>query len=156
MSPTAEGQGGVEQGWQSLVLSMDCISFLRFHLATSHKPEVIERLLQGKRTSTLYQNNVSWKAFHDFVKASNPIKPDTSLLLEFCIWLRDNRNLATNTILNYKAAVGQVLEKVLCEVINEADPGSFPQAHDIRRVVTSLAWTRGLEPAEITKRTFWK
>ena len=103
---------GVERGWQSLVLSMDFISFLRFHLATSHKPEVLERLLHGKRGLTLYQNNVSWKAIQDFVKASNPVKPDTSLLLEFCIWLRDARNLATNTILNYKAAVGQVLEKV--------------------------------------------
>ena len=69
---------GVERGWQSLVLSMDFISFLRFHLATSHKPEVLERLLHGKRGLTLYQNNVSWKAIQDFVKASNPVKGGVS------------------------------------------------------------------------------
>ena len=109
---SAEGQGCLERGWQSLVLSLDSVSFLRTHLAVSHKPEVVERLLKGKRASTLYQNNVSWRAFQDFVKVSNPVKPDSSLLLEFCIWLRDSRNLATNTIMNYKAAVGQVLEKV--------------------------------------------
>ena len=48
------------------------------------------------------------------------------------------------------------IARLLCELINEADPGTFPQAHDVRRVVTSIAWTRGLDPGEIAKRTFWR
>ena len=47
------------------------------------------------------------------------------------------------------------ISKLLCELINEADPGLIPQAHDVRRIATSIAWTRGLDPLEITKRTFW-
>ena len=46
--------------------------------------------------------------------------------------------------------------RLLSELINEADPGTFPQAHDFLRVVTSIAWTRGLEPGEIAKSTFWR
>ena len=42
--------------------------------------------------------------------------------------------------------------RILCEVINEADPGSFPQAHDIRRVVTLLhgleVWSQWRLPKE--------
>ena len=33
------------------------------------------------------------------------------------------------------------VSKILCEVIEEASPSSFPRAHEVR---TSLAWTRGL------------
>ena len=39
--------------------------------------------------------------------------------------------------------------KILCELINEADPGTFPQGHGIRRVVTSTAWTRVLDPGKL-------
>ena len=53
--------------------------------------------------------NVGWKAFQDFVKAFQPDKPDIGCLLQFCIWLRDSRGLATNTINNYRSAVGQIL-----------------------------------------------
>ena len=48
------------------------------------------------------------------------------------------------------------VSRLICQVIEEADPGKFPKAHDTRRVDTSIAWTRGLEPSEITKRTFWR
>ena len=48
------------------------------------------------------------------------------------------------------------VSRLICQVIEEADPGKFPKVHDTRRVGTSIAWTRGLEPSEITKRTFWR
>ena len=48
------------------------------------------------------------------------------------------------------------LSKLICELIEEADPGSLPQAHDLRRTATSLAWARGLDPEEIAKRAFWR
>ena len=48
------------------------------------------------------------------------------------------------------------ISKLLCEIIEEVDPGSFPQAHDVRRASTSIACTRGLDPAYIAKRVFWR
>ena len=47
------------------------------------------------------------------------------------------------------------ISHLLCSLINEADPGCFPKAHDVRKAATSLAWTRGLRMDEITKRAFW-
>ena len=32
----------------------------------------------------------------------------------------------------------------ICHLINEADPGKFPRAHDVRKTPASLAWLRGL------------
>lgn len=44
----------------------------------------------------------------------------------------------------------------LCSVIEEADPGRLPRAHDVRRMAASLAWTRGLAPEDIVRRAFWR
>ena len=46
------------------------------------------------------------------------------------------------------------VSKLICELIEEADPGCFPQAHDVRRCITSIAWARGLDTADIAKRVF--
>ena len=48
------------------------------------------------------------------------------------------------------------LSKIICDIIEEADPGKFPRTHDTRKYSTSLAWTRGLDPTEISKRAFWR
>ena len=48
------------------------------------------------------------------------------------------------------------ISKLICQVIEEADPGKMPQVHDVRRISTSIAWSRGLDPAEIAKRAFWR
>ena len=48
------------------------------------------------------------------------------------------------------------ISKLLCSIIEEADPNKFPKSHDIRKVAASIAWTRGLNPEEITKRVFWR
>ena len=48
------------------------------------------------------------------------------------------------------------ISKLLCGLIEEANPGCFPKAHDVRKLATSLAWCRGLDTSEITKRAFWK
>ena len=47
------------------------------------------------------------------------------------------------------------ISRILCEVIEEADPGKLPKGHDLRRVSASLAWSRGVKPDEIVKRLFW-
>ena len=47
------------------------------------------------------------------------------------------------------------LSKLMCMVIDEADPGKIPRGHDVRRAAASLAWSRGLPMSEITRRAFW-
>ena len=44
----------------------------------------------------------------------------------------------------------------LCSVIEEAIPNCLPLGHDVRKMATSLAWTRGLSMTEITQRAFWR
>ena len=47
------------------------------------------------------------------------------------------------------------ISKILCSVIEEAQPGCVPKAHDVRKAATSIAWTRGLEVKDIISRSFW-
>lgn len=72
--------------------------------------------------------------------------------------------LALNTIeapsAVFATATGRGLSRAniasrLCHVIEESCPGSFPRAHDVRKVAASIAWTRGVCPEEIIKRGFW-
>ena len=48
------------------------------------------------------------------------------------------------------------LSHLLCKLISEVHPQVLPKAHDIRKVATSVAWTRGVPLDVITARTFWK
>ena len=47
------------------------------------------------------------------------------------------------------------VSKLICDLIEEADPGRLPKAHDVWKKSASLAWTRGLPPHEIVQRVFW-
>lgn len=47
------------------------------------------------------------------------------------------------------------LSKHLCHLINRADPGRVPKAHDIRKVAASLAWARGVTLENILDQGFW-
>ena len=49
-----------------------------------------------------------------------------------------------------------LLSQMLCRLINTSQKGTFPKGHDIRKVATSLAWTRGIGISEVVKRAFWK
>ena len=44
---------------------------------------------------------------------------------------------------------------LMTKLIEKACPGSMPKMHDIRKQAVSLAWTRGISPAEIVKSAFW-
>ena len=43
----------------------------------------------------------------------------------------------------------------LCRIIDEALPECLPKANDVRKMATSLAWTRSVSPKEMVNRTFW-
>lgn len=49
---------------------------------------------------------------------------------------------------------GQIAFRV-CRLIKEADPSGIPQMHDLRRAAVSIAWTRGVSPAQIIQSAFW-
>lgn len=40
-------------------------------------------------------------------------------------------------------------------LIERANPGAVPRAHDVRKMAASLAWVRGVNPQEIIRRGFW-
>jgi len=48
------------------------------------------------------------------------------------------------------------ISQLMCSTINTADPGKFPRGHDVRKMGSSLAWTRGLLVSTILHRAFWK
>ena len=48
------------------------------------------------------------------------------------------------------------ISHLICHLINEADPGKIPKAHDVRKISASLAWVRGLKVEDILKNVFWK
>jgi len=47
------------------------------------------------------------------------------------------------------------VSSLLCSLIEEADPGTLPQGHDLRRFSSSYAWVRGVLPADIARAVFW-
>lgn len=49
---------------------------------------------------------------------------------------------------------GQIARRI-CTLIKEADPSGIPQMHDLRRAAASIAWTRGIPPAQIVESAFW-
>ena len=48
------------------------------------------------------------------------------------------------------------LSKLIVSLINSSQPNTFPKAHDVRKVASSLAWVRGIPIGDILKRSFWK
>ena len=109
--------------WQTQVLSLDCVSLLRAHLTPKLGSGLTERLINSKRQSTLYQQQVAWRAFQDFItRLSNDESPEwvdlrskplgPAHVLHFCVWLRTTKNFESQTIANYLASVAFYLDQV--------------------------------------------
>ena len=75
-------------------------------------------------------------------------------------WLEKTSSYEGNKIfinpLTMKPMTSASVSRHLVEIINTADPGKFAKGHDVRKIATSLAWTRGLPMPSIIKRAFWK
>jgi len=97
-------QGELGQGYRSLVLSMDRLSFLRSQLLKSRSEDVVNRLLKSTRLSTQKQQEIAWKNLQNWLR-ENDKDISENTILQFLCHLHDNKNLATSTILNYKAAL---------------------------------------------------
>ena len=318
-TPPSVSEGRVGGRLQAQLLSMDRLSFLRAILSPKYGETVTNKLLASKRASTRRQQEVAWNALKEWLSGQELEELSNGNILEFLIWLREHKNLATTTIQNYNASLKlplrmafdidcsswefrelksafflerppnppkipmwdmnsvldllkspkysahppdlyfllkkcvflialasgnrvselgamyrtgldnvnisekvtipimpgflyknqrlgrtppnieivplsdgpralcpvenlasylslsgpcrgplflnsqtkvplhkSTISKILCEVIEEASPNCMPRAHEVRKFATSLAWTRGLSPEEITKRAFWR
>ena len=62
-----------------------------------------------KRDSTWKQQIIAWKTIQKLVSLDSSESLTPALLLKFCLWLWDERDLEPSTICNYKAAVGFAL-----------------------------------------------
>ena len=67
---------------------------------------------------------------------------------------RTNGPLFINTV-SKRRLKAFFISKVMCGLINEAEPGKCSQGQDVRWTASSLAWTRGLSMSEIVERGFW-
>ena len=54
-------------GWNSQVLFLDYVTFLRNHLSI-YNAKIVDSILKVKRPSTLRQQNMAWKAFQEFIR----------------------------------------------------------------------------------------
>lgn len=85
---------------------------------------------------------------------SHPLCPSRALRQVLGLGTREIAS-AVFTAPSGKGMTRGIISSRLCHVINEACPGTFPRAHDVRKVAASIAWTRGVAPTEILRRGFW-
>ena len=45
--------------------------------------------------------------------------------------------------------------RIICAIIKDSQPGSFPKGHDLRKMATSLAFFRDMHLSEICQRVGW-
>ena len=70
-------------------------------------------------------------------------------LREYLVWRGESEGpLFINTKTRAKLTSGSI-SHILTRLINEADPGKIAKGHDVRKVASSLAWSRGVSPQEI-------
>jgi hypothetical protein len=138
-------------------------------LAALHRPSVLFRRADSEvvlavKPSFLYKNQrednipppICIKAFK-VDRVHHALCPVRSLRL----YLNKTENKAKGTSVFVSAFSGSPLNRAsislkLCILIKEACPDAMPKAHDMRKQAVSLAWTRGIPPAEIIKAAFWK
>ena len=76
------------------------------------------------------------------------------------LWINKTQHYSGNSLYfdlkSLKSLNASRISFLLCKLINEADPNTFPKAHDIRKMAVSLAWTKGVPVADIIKNSFWK
>ena len=82
---------------------MDRVSFMRSVISEEVGEDVAQRVIAGKRPSTLKQQQVAWSAFQKWLE-DNP-NEDISIasFLKFFIFLKDIKNLNPVTVMNYRS-----------------------------------------------------
>ena len=89
---------------------MDRITFLKKMLTDQHDPQIAEVLTKARRDSTVNQQQVAWSAWQNWLKEDDERSITKTDLLRFFIFLKEDRNLAPRTILNYRIYLSQPVE----------------------------------------------
>ena len=130
-SPVSEEPQPESLGLGALILSMDRVSFILSESKKRFGKNAGNLLARARRPSSIRQQQIAWSSLQ--------------------AWLRRHPRKETDGPLRQTPSIA----KLLCELIDEADPGTLPKAHDVRKTTASLAGARGLQPSEIIQRTFW-
>ena len=86
---------------------MDRASFLRNLLIDKYDEEIAGPLAGSRRTSTLRQQQVAWKALQKWLEEDDSRIISKTGLLKFILHLKRSRNLSARTIINYRAYLSQ-------------------------------------------------
>ena len=98
------------------------------------KPVIVPALIEGGSAHTL----CPVRALREYM---NEVAGDEENLW---IWPRTQQAISTAQI-----------AKLICQVIEEADPGKAPTAHDVRGCASSLAFGRSLDPYQVQLAGQW-
>ena len=97
--------------------------------------------------------NISVKSFPDVDPSICPVRNLSTYLLR-------SKEGAKGNSLFLHPSTGRNLQRPslalrITKLISDTCPGSLPKMHDLRKQASSLAWTRGVDPADIIGSAFW-
>ena len=156
LSPTPEVSRQNPYGSLVAVSSMDRTSFLQKVFSTKFGENVAVALMHAFRTSTRRQQEYAWKALQQWLQTQPLTTLSHSALLQFFLWLRTTKDLASQTITAYKSALALPLREafgldlssphfiLLMKSLFLTKPPSRPQAlsWDLSKVLKLLRTSR--------------
>jgi len=86
------------------IRGLDRMEFLKRAWCSLHGEKVAENLIKAQRSSTCRQFQSSWKSFQKWLPAETPVITKQTVL-EYLVYLRDERKLQPRTILTHRAAL---------------------------------------------------
>lgn len=98
----APAPDGSNERWTARLREVDRIHFLRETFAAVLGNTVAARLVEGYRESTCRQAESAWKAFQRWLP-QEVISITPKVIMEFLIYLEDEKRLEPRTILNYRS-----------------------------------------------------
>ena len=107
LSPSSEGQRDLESILRERILSLDRTSFLQQILKDKLDDELASVLVQSRRKSTLYQQEVAWRALQAWLRDNPERSISKKDMLHFCLYLSRIKKLRGSTILNYRSSLAR-------------------------------------------------
>ena len=102
ISPLANGRGTGSGGLRNKVLESSRLCLVRELLSTQVGQAAAERIVLGKRKSSLNQYEIAWRSLQSWLKESGEEDINIKSMLKFFMYLRDEKGLNPSTIMNYR------------------------------------------------------
>ena len=107
LSPSSASQGDLESGLRERILSLDRTSFLQQILKDKLDDEIASVPVKSRRKSTLYQQEVAWRALQVWLQDNPERSISKKDMLHFCLYLSRVKKLRGSTILNYRSSLAR-------------------------------------------------